>query len=184
MDELVHLANNVGVSPLVGVPDHGIGVSSLDLRHDLRTICSVRFSGTPEYTARGDVREQKRQARSDTRSSGDDDNLLEQLGGVEKTVEGSTTYPQLSLVGLHDLLLGPVTSVTDHDAETVDLTGLRVSVRDGGESVPLSQRLVADLKTVERCHTPVLEVKTGGVVTELLRVHGAVAQTRPGSNGA
>lgn len=174
MDELVYFPNNVRVSPLVGVPDDGIGVSSLDFLYNSRAICRARLPGTPEYTARCDIGEEKREARSDTRSSCNYNDSLEQLRSVEKSVEGSTTDPQLSLVGLHDLLLGPVTRVTDDNTETVDLSRFRVNVRDGSKGVPLGQRLVTNLEAVEGCHSPILEVQACGVVAKLLGVHSAM----------
>lgn len=50
--------------------------------------------------------------------------------------------------------------------------------------MPLSHGLVANLKSVERCHAPVLEVQARSVVAELLGVDGLVAQTRPRSQVA
>lgn len=93
VDELVHLPDDVGVSPLVGVPDDGVGVGTPDLSHDTGAVCGDGLPGAPEDTAGCDVGEEERQARANAGSSCDDDNSLEELGGIEKTVEGSTADP-------------------------------------------------------------------------------------------
>ena len=182
LNHLVGDRDHVGATHLAGVPDDSVSVSLEDGVDNFRSVGEFGVGSGPEDTAGGPVGVEKGETRSDTGPGGDNDDLLEQLGGVEETVEGLTASPEL-LGWVGDHLVSPVTSVGNNDRVTVDLAVV-VLVGDGGESVPFSEGLGGDLETVEGFHWAVLEVETDSMVGEDLGVDITTAELRPGKDSA
>lgn len=64
----------------------------------------------------------------------------------------------------------PISSVGDDDGETGDFAVL-VMIWNGGEGVPLKERLCRDLKSVEGLHCSVFEVEADSAVGKGLGIY-------------
>lgn len=83
------------------VPDDGVRVGSEHCIDDSLAVGDFWIRRRPEHPAWSDVSRHQRKSGPDTGASGDDDDLLEELRGVQQSVERVATDPE-PVWRLHD----------------------------------------------------------------------------------
>jgi hypothetical protein len=115
--QLVHALYNRPAALSARIPYHSSRIGLLYSIDNSIAVVLPRVTSGPVYSRRCDIGVQKTQTRADARACCDKNDFLEETGCIEQSVQGAPTDPDLALASSHDLLVRPVASVADHDAE-------------------------------------------------------------------
>lgn len=140
--------------------DHGLGVPGQHRLHDFPAKSLFGIGCRPEDTAGNFGSQDDGETRSDARSCGDEDDGFEGGADANDAAGRDAAFPDVGRRRL-DGVLGEVSCVADDDGEV-----LAVGVGNGGEAVPVSERVGSETDGAAGDGAGVVEVQADGVVGE------------------
>ena len=175
---MIGQAHHIRAARGLGIDNHGVRVGFGHGVNGALAVDAQRVLGGPEDAAGEPMRDEEREAGTDSRSRRHDDDFPEDAGHAQDADEGDAAHP-VGLLGRGDLLAGPVARGRDDDGE-----GGAVGFGDAGEGVPFAQRVVGDADAHDESDFDVVEVDADGVAGEDFGPGLHFPETEPGEDDA